>query len=157
MSSRKLFVLAGVLGLFLTGAYTRAGAQELEGAFIFGSRNLSCEVSNAPGQIYSVVLHSSPASVAYDSQRGWGYEVVVPGNTSRGGYGQFGPFDDSPNGRGAFADNSCPTEIYDSFIGAKNFMAQCDEFIAGDRETPCAEVGLMPDGIIFRVDVPSGT
>ena len=157
MSLRKMSVVVGILAVCLVGMSARAGAQELEGAFIFGSRNLSCEVSNAPGEMYSVVLHSSPASVAYDSQRGWGYEVVVPGNTSRGGYGQFGPFDDSPNGRGAFADNSCPTEIYDSFIGAKNFMAQCDEFIAGDRETPCSEAGLVPDGIIFRVDVPNGT
>ena len=156
MSSRKMSVAVGILAVCLIGMSARAGAQELEGAFIFGSRNLSCEVSNAPGQMYSVVLHSSPASVAYDSQRGWGYEVLVPGNTSRGGYGQFGPFDDSPNGRAAFADNSCPTEIYDSFIGAKNFMAQCDEFIAGDRETPCSEAGLAPEGIIFRVDVPNG-
>ena len=156
MPSRKLFVIVGILAVCLAGMSARAVAQELEGAFIFGSRNLSCEVSNAPGQRYSVVLHSSPASVAYDSQRGWGYEVLAPGNTSRGGYGQFGPFDDSPNGRAAFADNSCPTEIYDSFIGAKNFMAPCDEFIAGDRETPCSEAGLAPEGIIFRVDVPNG-
>ena len=156
MFSRKVFVIVCVLGLLFSGSSNPAVSQELEGAFIFGSRNLSCAVENAPGETYTMVHHSSPGAIAYDSQRGWGYEVLVPGDASRGGYGQFGPFDDSPNGRTAFVDNSCPTEIYDSFIGAKNFMMNCDEFVVGDRETACSEVGLTPDGIIFRIDVPNG-
>ncbi len=156
MFSRKVFVIVCVLGLLFSGSPNPAVSQELEGAFIFGSRNLSCAVESAPGETYTMVHHSSPGAIAYESQRGWGYEVLVPGDASRGGYGQFGPFDDSPNGRTAFVDNSCPTEIYDSFIGAKNFMMNCDEFVVGDRETACSEVGLTPDGIIFRIDVPNG-
>ena len=156
MSSRKVSVIVCVLGLLFSGSPNPAVSQELEGAFVFGSRNLSCAVERAPGETYTMVHHSSPGAIAYDSQRGWGYEVLVPGDASRAGYGQFGPFDDSPNGRAAFADNSCPTEIYDSFIGAKNFMMNCDEFVVGDRETACSEVGLTPDGIIFRIDVPNG-
>ena len=157
MSSIKLSVTACIFGLFLLGGLTPADAQEFTRAFIFGSRNLSCQVEGAPGETYTMVHHSSPGAIAYDAGRGWGYEVLVPGDASRGGYGQFGPFDNSPNGRNAFDDNSCPTAIYDSFIGAKDFMMQCDEFVAGDRETPCSEAGLIPDGIIFRADVPNGT
>ena len=156
MHTKKLFVLNAILAFSLLAAPASAGAQEYVQGFIFGSRNLSCSVEGAPGETYTMVHHSSPGAIAYDAGRGWGYEVLVPGDGSRGGYGQFGPFDDSPNGRAAFADNSCPTEIYDSFIGAKNFVSQCDEFIVGDRETACSEVGLQPDGIIFRMDVPNG-
>ena len=154
MHTRRLFVLAAIPAFVLLAA--PAAAQEYVQGFIFGSRNLSCSVEGAPGETYTMVHHSSPGAIAYDAGRGWGYEVLVPGDASRAGYGQFGPFDDSPNGRVAFADNSCPTEIYDSFIGAKNFLSQCDEFIVGDRETACSEVGLQPEGIIFRMDVPNG-
>ena len=70
---------------------------------------------------------------------------------SRGGYGIFGPFDDSPNNRNEFPDE-CPEELYDSFIGAKNFLDECSQAVTGDLDTPCDP----PEGIIFRVDVPNG-
>ena len=52
--------------------------------------------------------------------------------------------------------DSCPEELYDSFIGAKNFTAECNEITVGDPNEPCTEGGLLPEGIIFRVDVPNG-
>ena len=48
MSSRKRSVVVGVLGICLIGMSVRAGAQELVDAYIFGSRDLSCPVGNAP-------------------------------------------------------------------------------------------------------------
>jgi hypothetical protein len=69
----------------------------------------------------------------------------------RNGFGIFGPFDDSPNNRNEFPDK-CPEELYDSFIGAKNFTNEVSEETTGDKNTP----GDPPEGIIFRVDVPNG-
>ncbi|HLU49729.1 MAG TPA: chitobiase/beta-hexosaminidase C-terminal domain-containing protein, partial [Planctomycetota bacterium] len=83
----------------------------------------------------------------YDAGRGYGYERIDPGNNSRGGYAVFGPFDDSPNPRSQFPDR-CPDEIYDSFIGAKDFSSPC----VGALNPPC----LPLEGIVFRVDVPNG-
>ena len=40
MFSRKVFVIVCVLGLLFSGSPNSAVSQELEGAFIFGSRNL---------------------------------------------------------------------------------------------------------------------
>jgi hypothetical protein len=133
----------------------RAGAQELVDAYIFGSRDLSCPVGNAPERDYRVVYHvrneEQLAALEYGEAQGWGYEVIDPGNTGRRGWAQFGPFDDSPNNRNNF-DDTCPNEIYDSFIGAKNFSADCDATL-GDSNTPCT----VPEGLIFRIDVPNGS
>jgi hypothetical protein len=95
-------------------------------------------------------------ALAYDAARGWGYEIIRPGDVSRAGYGQFGPFDDSPNGRAVFPDNTCPTELYDSFIGAKTFVQACNEAIVGNPDDPCTSAGMLPEGIIFRIDLPNG-
>ncbi|MCZ6795962.1 MAG: CotH kinase family protein, partial [Planctomycetota bacterium] len=119
-------------------------------SFIFGSRLLDCEVPGEPGRRYTVVLHGSPDDLEYRVARGWGYEVVNPGDASRRGYGRFGPFDDSPNNRTQFPD-TCPSEIYDSFIGAKTFGASCV-----NQPAPAGGPCLPPEGIVFRVDVPNG-
>ncbi len=155
MSSRKRSVVVGVLGICLIGMSVRAGAQELVDAYIFGSRDLSCPVGNAPERDYRVVYHvrneEQLAALEYGEAQGWGYEVIDPGNTGRRGWAQFGPFDDSPNNRNNF-DDTCPNEIYDSFIGAKNFSADCDATL-GDSNTPCT----VPEGLVFRIDVPNGS
>jgi hypothetical protein len=125
-----------------------------EAAFAFGSRDLECVTFNNPTVRYTMVLHESPESVQYDPERGYGYEVLYPTDSpygDRGGYGIFGPFDDSPNGRNEFPDE-CPEELYDSFIGAKNFLDVCNADVTGDANMPCDP----PEGIIFRVDVPNG-
>lgn len=131
--------------LALTLALPAQASPDLVEAFVFGSRNLSCETPNAPGTPYTIVLHSSAGDLEYDPGRGWGYVVTNPGDNSRNGYGRFGPFDDSPNNRNAFPDD-CASEIYDSFIGAKNWSTPCDSI-------PCAS----PEGLVFRIDVPDGT
>jgi hypothetical protein len=127
---------------------------ELVAAFAFGSRQLDCPTYNNRTVKYTIVLHESPASVQYDAARGYGYEVIYPTDSpygERAGYGIFGPFDDSPNGRNKFPDE-LPEEIYDSFIGAKDFLDECSAAVMGDMDTPCD----VPEGIIFRVDVPNG-
>ena len=126
---------------------------EIAAAFAFGSRLLSCPTFNDPTVNYAMVHHGTPDDLAYDPNRGWGYEVIYPEDSpygDRSGYGVFGPFDDSPNDRNTFADE-CPEEFYDSFIGAKNFATECSVSLFGDP-TPCDP----PEGIIFRVDVPNG-
>jgi hypothetical protein len=123
-------------------------------AFAFGARDLDCPTFNNPDVSYTMVLHESPEAVQYDPERGYGYEVLYPADSpygDRSGYGMFGPFDDSPNSRNEFPDE-CPEELYDSFIGAKNFLDECNADIMGDSDTPCDP----PEGIIFRVDVPNG-
>ncbi len=170
---RLLGAASIAIALFTTSA---AGAPTLVKALAFGSRDLTCSTFNDPGTTYEVVHHSggdaaAAAALAYDAGRGWGYEVLFlnpaaepVGNPvgERNGFGQYGWFDDSVNNRDAFGD-SCPEELYDSFIGAKNFSAECSEATVGDRTTPCAEADLdddgfenPPEGIIFRVDVPNG-
>ncbi len=117
---------------------------------------------------FTPVEQISPVGMHYVAARGWGYEILYKtyaadpmtpyGN--RSGYEIFGPFDSTVNDRDGFTDNTCPEELYDSFIGAKDFLAQCNGAIAGDRDTPCAEAPveppILPEGIIFRVDVPNG-
>jgi len=130
---------------------------EIAAAFAFGSQILNCPTFNDPTINYTMVYHGTPDELAYDPNRGWGYEIVYPEDSpygDRGGYGIFGPFDDSPNNREKFADE-CPEELYDSFIGAKDFTDECSEATIGDPCTPCAPT-LTPEGIIFRVDVPNG-
>jgi len=140
---------------FLLCAPWLSAAQSLERAFIFGSRDLTCMSLTEPGTRYTVVLQGSPDQLAYRADRGWGYEVLYSAGSSpygdRNGYGIFGPFDDSANNRTQFPDD-CPEEIFDSFIGAKNFRTQCNQSVTGDRTSPCNP----PEGIIFRVDVPNG-
>ncbi|MFC1633276.1 LamG-like jellyroll fold domain-containing protein [Planctomycetota bacterium] len=123
------------------------------GAFAFGSRMLTCPTFNNPAIDYTMVYHGAPDELAYDPSRGWGYEMINAEDLrygDRGGYGVFGPFDDSPNNRNKFPDE-CPEELYDSFIGAKSFETDCSASLLGDP-TPCDP----PEGIIFRVDVPNG-
>ncbi len=151
-------VSVAALGILLFGSSTRA--DELVKAFAFGSRDLSgCQSLTDPSTDYTMVLQTSGGAptIEYDAGRGWGYEAVHDFQNlpygDRVGFGIFGPFDESPNSRSAFPDNSCPVELFDSFIGAKNFLTPCDESVAGDRDTPCSP----GEGIIFRVDVPNGT
>jgi len=132
-----------------------AGVETLTSAFAFGSRLLDCSTFNDPAVNYTMVLHESVEAVQYDAARGYGYEVLYPADSpygDRSGYGIFGPFDDSPNNRNEFPDE-CPEELYDSFIGAKSFIDECSEAVMGDMVTPCE----VPEGIIFRVDVPNGS
>jgi hypothetical protein len=126
---------------------------ELVAAFAFGSRLLDCATANDPAVNYTMVLHESgnPAGIQYDAALGYGYDVLYPEDTSRGGFGMFGPFDDSPNNRNEFGDE-CPEQLYDSFIGAKNFTNEVSAATMGDMDTPSPN----PEGIIFRVDVPNG-
>ncbi|UCG55744.1 MAG: PASTA domain-containing protein, partial [Phycisphaerales bacterium] len=127
-------------------------------AFAFGSRLLECPTYSVPSANYTMVYHGTPAELQYNPARGWGYEVLYPIGSpygGRAGYGIFGPFDDSPNNREKFADD-CPEQLYDSFIGAKDFTSECSELTIGDPDTPCAPT-IDPEGIIFRVDVPNGT
>lgn len=129
----------------------------LVGAFAFGSRLLDCPTFNDPSVSYTMVHHGSPEDLSYDPDRGWGYEVVYPAGSpfgDRSGYGVFGPFDDSPNNRNKFPD-ACPEELYDSFIGCKDFSAECSAVTIGNPCSPCSPT-LLPEGIIFRVDVPNG-
>jgi hypothetical protein len=101
-----------------------------------------------------MVLHESVEAIQYDANRGYGYEVLYPTDSpfgDRAGYGIYGPFDDSPNGRNEFPD-VCPEELYDSFIGAKSFTNEVSAATMGDMDTPSPD----PEGIIFRVDVPNG-
>lgn len=147
---RRPLVSALLVAVGLASVAAPLAAQEpaWQRGFIFGSRFLDCASPNEPSERYEVVLHGSVAELAYDAGRGWGYERVDPTSTDRGGYAVFGPFDESPNGRTRFPD-TCPHEIYDSFIGAKNFAAPCSDGSA----PPC----LPLEGIVFRVDVPNGT
>jgi hypothetical protein len=150
---------------------------DLVHAFAFGSRNPNppCPTANDPSTNYTVVLQvgGNPQSIAYAEARGYGYEVLynpatAPGqdpmlpnaiHSARAGWEIYGPMDDSVNNRTTLPDDTCPTILYDSFIGAKNFLNQtgCNETACnGDRDAPCFECGLIPDGVIFRVDVPNG-
>ena len=126
---------------------------ELVAAFVFGVHFDICAVPNDDGFEYTIVSQTGPDAVAYDEVRGWGYEEIVPGDASRGGYGRFGPFDDSPNDRNRFV-GACPEVVYDSFIGAKNFPSPCDAGVVGDLDTPCFDGGVPPSGLVFRVDLP---
>jgi len=142
-----------------TGSIERApqAGGELVRAFAFGSRQLECPTFNEPGVNYTMVHHGTPADLEYNPARGWGYEVVYPVESpygDRSGYGVFGPFDDSPNNRNKFGDD-CPEQLYDSFIGCKDFTDECSAAVIGDPDTPCAPT-IDPEGIIFRVDVPNG-
>jgi hypothetical protein len=132
------------------------GPGELEAAFIFGSRNLDYPTYNVPAVKYTMVRHrnNQPDPLKYDAEKGYGYEVIYPENSpfgDRNGFGVFGPFDDSANNRNEFPD-TYPEQLYDSFIGAKNFSAEVSAATMGDKDTPSPN----PEGIIFRVDVPNG-
>ena len=141
--------LAALVLVWGAAAVGRAEPQRVE-SFAFGSRLLDCETPNEPGRRYTMVFQGSPDELEYTPARGWGYVVLNPGDTSRGGYGRFGPLDDSANNRTVFPD-SCPSELYDSFIGAKTFDSPCVNQ-PDPPDTPC----LPAEGVIFRVDVPNG-
>jgi len=153
---RRSVLTVGAAAFVAIGGALQA-APQLTQALAFGSRNLNCPTLNDPGVSYTMVFHGTVAQLQYDAARGWGYEILRPGDTTRNGYGVFGPFDESPNNRAIFPD-TCPEQLYDSFIGAKNFVATCNQLIVDppDPNLPCSEGGLLPDGIIFRVDVPNG-
>jgi hypothetical protein len=132
----------------------------LEWAFAFGSRDLStCETASEPGTTYTMVLQEGAAAaaatnLAYDDVRGWGYEAVYPAYAvddttpygNRGGLEVFGPFDASANNRDAFDDDTCPDELYDSWIGCTYYTSDC-------YEDPCP----VAEGLVFKVDIPNGT
>jgi len=134
----------------LLGRAGSAQGQELVHAFAFGSRDPMCTTHNEPDTEYTMVLQvgGNPLSVAHDPDKGYGYEIVYPNDTSRNGWGIYGPFDDSPNNRTRFPGNACPEELYDSFIGAKDFGRTC-------TVGPCEP--YEGKGIVFRVDLPNGT
>ncbi len=140
--------------LFLTNLSIQEGtAQELQGAFLFGSRNLECEVVNeGDGVNYTMVLHvnGQPEPLEYTQEKGHGFEVISDDLAGRNGFARFGPFDDSANNRNRFGD-TCPDEMYDSFIGFKNFATPCNETTEGNT-TSCSDI----EGGVFRVDVPNG-
>jgi hypothetical protein len=93
-------------------------------------------------------------ALEYDPVRGWGFEVINDGAEGRDTAERFGPFDSSPNNRDEW-DDTLPDQMYDSFIGGKNFETQCDAVLTGDALIPCSFV-IEPEGLIFRVDVPNG-
>ena len=123
-------------------------------AGIFGSRDLDVENPNAPGTNYEMFLHDADDPAVYDdleynSDRGAGFVVLDPDIE---GDDRFGPFDNSPNNRNEFDPVD---DLYNSFIGFKDFATNCDEDVVGDRDSPCS-TEIEPDGGIFRVDVPNG-
>jgi len=148
-----------------------ADGAQLEVAFAFGVHPGSglegveewCETPNEPGTPYVAIEQTSPEAVAYDEDVGWGFEVLYPDPLDqpfgpRGGYGIFGPFDDTPNDRNTFSIN-CNEELYNSFIGGKDFPQLCDASVTGDPGEPCSVFdpeSFPAEGIIFRVDVPNG-
>ena len=114
---------------------TSVSAQELKGAFIFGSRDLDCDIPGSEDK-FTMVYHAgndqaSHDAMAYTAEKGYGLVVTDPGNTGRNGSSQFGPFDNSPNNRNEFGDD-CPEQIYDSFIGWKNYETDCDAETQGE-------------------------
>ncbi len=152
--------------VFVSGALgvEAAFGQGPEFAGIFGSRNLVVPNANNGGIPYTMVLHAdNPAAydaITYSAGQGWGFEIQYPDPNNRpygdrgtvdGAPGKFGPFDDSPNNRGRFSD-SIPDQLYDSFIGQKNFLTGCQ---SGTPDTPV--VCDPPEGGIFRIDVPNGS
>jgi hypothetical protein len=150
-------------------------AFELVAAFAFGSRDLTVPLHNDPGVTYTMIHHAAndcathdSLAYGYDDGSGplpYGFEITDPGNGGRNCAAQFGPFDDSPNNRNRLADNEFE-EVYDSFIGLKNYAEECSDTIAGMEANPgepCAVVlaDRQPDpfpleGAVFRVDVPDG-
>jgi hypothetical protein len=164
-------------------------------AFDFGAYAIDCPTAGDPSRKF-IVLHQSKDrdtavadSFAYDAARGYGFEVfwknpadlALPNPYGdRGGtavlWGRYGPFDDTLNNRASFAAN-CLEQVYNSFVGAKNFGAfnlidpsspalgsyPCDEAIAGNRIDPCTPDTILPngqpytpEGLVFRMDVPNG-
>ena len=165
--------------LFATAAQAQQATDSAIASFLFGSRNLSIATPNGDGN-YTMVLHVDDDvgynDLEYDSTRGYGFEVIDPGNTDRGGAARFGPFDNSPNNRGNLDPTFDPNlEIYNSFIGFKDFTHLCDIQLVGNTTDPCpigAEALLrqqgdppadppltgtyQEEGGTFRVDVPNG-
>lgn len=151
---RSTRMLLPALALVLAGFVDTASAQQLTGAFLFGSRNLDCPVTNDGGETsYTMVHHvnGQPETIEYTGEKGHGFEVITDDLEGRNGFARFGPFDDSANNRNRFGD-TCPDELYDSFIGFKNFETPCNAETEGDPQAACSP----PEGGVFRVDVPPG-
>ena len=152
LAARILFM---AVALPLVSIGLNANAQDAPVfAGTFGSRPLEIEHPTVAGLVYTHLLHDAndPAvydELEYDAGRGYGFEVLDPDDDT---HRRFGPFDDSPNNRGHWVPED---ELYDSFIGFKNFAQECDEFVVGDRTSPCAPE-IEAEGGIFRVDVPNG-
>ena len=161
---------AGAAAYLLAINMCAGAAPALEKAFAFGCYNVVCPTANVPAVNYTMVLHAgndlaTSDFLAYDPGRGWGYVALFPDDLGNNGYNRFAGasvlgaiFDNTPNNRNAIPDVAGRplTQLYDSFIGAKNFAATCSAAVVGDYVTPCAEAGIAPQGILFRVDVPNG-
>ncbi len=161
---------AGTAACLLAVNLCAGAAPALERAFAFGCYNVVCPTANVPAVSYTMVLQSgndlaTSDFLAYDPARGWGYVVLFPDDLGNNGYNRFAGasawgviFDNTPNNRNVIPDVAGEplTQLYDSFIGAKNFAATCSAAVVGDYVTPCAEAGIAPQGILFRVDVPNG-
>jgi hypothetical protein len=147
------------LVLLLAGASAGPGAAysqapQLERAFVFGRDGAGCAGGGAPGHPgYELVdIAAGDADlVEYDAIRGWGYEPIFAGNGDRNGFARFGPMEPDPGPRDAF-DGACPDSIYESFAGFHEFAFDCDEDDVPAPDAPCP----VPEGGIFRVDVPNG-
>ena len=145
----------------------------LANAFVFGQRELSgnpdCVTRSDDAYFWYHHDNGTRANNAidflYGAERGHGFVEIDPGNAGRNGWAAIGPFDDSPNARNRFGD-SCPEEIYDSFIGFKDHPTPCSETASGSL-APCLDGDpiTLADGMpgtysasggILRVDVEPG-
>ena len=126
-----------------------------ESAFVFGARDPECVVSNDGAARYTPVVPvgNDPGALAYDAARGWGYEVF---DARARGFDRYGPLDGAPPVFSFFGVQGCPTDAYNSYLGAAGFAATCSERTIGNPDDPCSDGGIAPEGIIFRVDVPNG-
>ncbi len=168
---RSLLMVVGALVVSMVTASAFAGPiGPPVFAGVFGSRDLAAysrENPNDPGDgynggLYTVIHHAGNNQALHDALKytaanGYGFVSNYTnaddygGYGARGGSGQFGPFDDSPNSRNQWLD-VWPDEGYDSFIGMKNYLTTLE---SGTPATPA--IGAPPEGCIFRIDVPNGS
>ena len=175
---KRTLISSLAVALFATAANAQQDATgPAVASFVFGSRGSTYESPNNPGTDYTPIIHVNDelgyADLEYDPDRGYGYVVTNPSPPADAPDDRFGPFDDSPNDRNSWEDAPI-LDIYDSFIGFKNWTLPCNidviPALEGDFDAPCpagAEVldmaGGFPldepyeiEGGMFRVDVPNG-
>src|SRR5690606_10302336 len=80
----------------------------------------------------------------YSAEKGFGF-LRLSDSTARGEWARFGQFDDCPNSRARFSD-TCPEELFDSFVGFKDHPTPCNESVVGNTEDPCLEGDMLPNG-----------